>query len=79
MQGHWSDPWSETTTTEAKCPRACAPEQEKPPQKEAYALKLERSPAHWNQRKLTCSNEETAQPKINKSYILLKARNDYAY
>ena len=46
MQGHWSDPWSETTTTEAKCPRACAPEQEKPPQKEAYALKLERSPAH---------------------------------
>ena len=79
MQGTlvWSLVWDHDYWGQV-CPRACAPEQEKPPQKEAYALKLERSPAHWNQRKLTCSNEETAQPKINKSYIFLKARNDYA-
>ena len=38
-------------------PRACAPQQEKPPQWEAWPLKLEKIPG---------SNENPAQPKINK-------------
>ena len=39
------------------CPtRACAPQQEKPPQRAA--------PVHCNQRKPVRSNEDSAQPKI---------------
>ena len=31
------------TTTEARAPKACAPQQEKPPQREAHALQLEKA------------------------------------
>ena len=46
------------TTTEARVPRACAPQQEKPPQWEG--------PARHNERKPVPSNEDPTQPKINK-------------
>ena len=36
------------TTTEAHVPRACAPQQEKPPQWEARALQRGAAPAHHN-------------------------------
>ena len=37
-----------TTTTEACAPRACAPQQEKPPQREARAPQQRVAPAHRN-------------------------------
>ena len=46
------------TTTETHAPRACALQQEKPPQ-------LERAPAACSQRKPECWNEDPAQPKTN--------------
>ena len=36
------------TTTEARVPRACAPQQEKPPQWEAHAQQPSVAPAHHN-------------------------------
>ena len=46
--------------------RARAPQQEKPPQWEASALRLERSPCLLKLRKSQRSNEDPAQSKINK-------------
>ena len=46
------------------CPRAQAPQQEKPPQWEAHALHLESS-LRCHREKHTHSNEGPAQPKIN--------------
>ena len=37
-----------TTTNEARVPRACAPQQEKPPQWEAHTLQRKVAPAHRN-------------------------------
>ena len=54
------------TTTEARAPRARAPQEEKPPQWEAHALQRRVAPAHRNQRKPAHSNEDPMQPKINK-------------
>ena len=53
-------------TTEACAPRACAPQQEKPPRWEARALLQRVTPAQCNQRKPMHSNEDPTQPKINK-------------
>ena len=36
------------TTTEARAPRACALQQEKPPQREAHARQRRAAPAHLN-------------------------------
>ena len=46
-------------TIEARVPRACAPQQEKPPQRRV-------APAHRNWRKHARSKEDPTQPKINK-------------
>ena len=53
------------TTTEAHVPRACALQQEKPPQWEAHAPQRI-VPARHNQRKPANSNKDPMQPKINK-------------
>ena len=54
-------------------PKAHALQQEKPPQCEAQAPQLERSPLLAATRKEPgCSNKDPAQPKINKTrYTLL--------
>ena len=51
-------------TTEAHMPRACALQQEEPPQWEARAPQRRVAPAHRNYRKPMCSNEDPTQPKI---------------
>ena len=67
----WEDPTCcgatqpRATTTEACTPRARAPQQEKPPQWEAHAPQWRVTPAHRNERKPVCSNEDPTQPKIN--------------
>ena len=53
------------TATEARAPRACAPQQEKPPQGEACAPQRRVALARRNYRKLARSNEDPTQPKIN--------------
>ena len=55
-------------TTEACAARACALQQEKPPQWDAHTLQLESSPqsTRYNYRKSLSSNEDPVQPKINK-------------
>ena len=53
------------TTTEARVPGACAPQQ-KPPQWEARAPQWGVAPAHCNLRKPVRSNEDPTQSKINK-------------
>ena len=56
-------------TTEPMCLRAHSPQQEKPLQLqwEGYAPQLEKSPRTPQlEKKSTCSNEDPAQPKINK-------------
>ena len=40
-----------TATTEAHMPRACAPHQKKPPQREAQALQQRVTPAHHDWKK----------------------------
>ena len=52
----------EATTTEPSHPRACIPQQEKPPQREDHAPQPERSP---HSPQLEKSNEGPAQPQIN--------------
>jgi len=50
-------------TTEAREPRACAPQQEKPLQRESRTPQRRVTPAHQNSRKSSCSNEDPVQPK----------------
>ena len=50
-------------------PRTCAQQQEKPPQWEAHAPQLESSPYLLQLEKSLNSNEEAAQPKINKKFL----------
>ena len=50
-------------TTEALAPRACAPQQEKPPQWEARAPQRRVAPTHATRGKPTCKNEDLEQPK----------------
>ena len=65
--------WSpRATTTEARAPRARAPQLEKPPQWEAHAPQRRVAAAHHNYRKPTRSNEDPTQPKINKIKSLKK-------
>ena len=52
-------------TTEARVPRARAPQQKKPPQWEAHTLQQRVAPAR-HKKKLMCNNEEARQPKENK-------------
>ena len=54
------------TTTEAHALRDRAPQQEKPPQREARTPQGRVTPTRCNQRKPTRSNEDPTQPKINK-------------
>ena len=54
--------------TEACASRACALQREKPLQWESHALQWRVAP-HWNRRKPVCSNEDKAQPKINKTFF----------
>ena len=49
--------------TEAHAPRACALQQERPPQGEAHALQERHTPAHHNWRKPSSSNEDPVQPR----------------
>ena len=53
-------------STDARVPRACALQQENPPQWEARAPQWRVAPTHRNYRKPMHSNEDPAQPKINK-------------
>ena len=53
------------TTTEARVPRTCAPQQEKPPQRGAQVPPQKVAPNPHNHRKAVCSNEDLLQPKIN--------------
>ena len=46
------------------CPKACAPQQEKPPQWEACTLQLESSPCSPQLKKSLHSKKDPAQPKI---------------
>ena len=55
------------TTTEALAPRARAPQQEKPLQREAHAPQQRVAPARRNERKPARSNEDLAQPKKQKT------------
>ena len=63
-------------TTEAHAPRACAPQQEKPPQWEARAPQWRLAPARYNWRKLAHSNKDPMQPKTNK--FIKKKKDLYA-
>ena len=84
---HRFDPWSGkiphaaghlslcTTTTESMHPRAHALQQEKPPQWEAQALRLESSPHSPQLQKNPGSNKDSAQTKIKKWNYLKK--NDF--
>ena len=53
------------------CPRACALQQEKPPQCEAGAPQLESRPCSLQPEKSLHSIKDLAQPQIN-TYIILK-------
>ena len=53
-------------TTEPAFPRPCAPQQGKPPQREARTPPQGIAPTQHNQRKATRNNQDPAQPKINK-------------
>ena len=44
------------------CPRACDLKQEKPPQREIYALQLGSGPHSLQLEKSPCSNKDPAQP-----------------
>ena len=48
------------------CSRACALQQEKPPQPGAHRPQLESSPCSLQLEKSLCSNKDPAQPKVNK-------------
>ena len=52
-----------TLTTEARSPRACAPQRKETPQGEAHAP--QGAPARCNQRKSAQSNKDPAKTKIN--------------
>ena len=54
-------------------PRACALQQEKPPEWEAHTLQLESSPHSLQLEKSLHSNQDSVQPKINKySFFFFK-------
>ena len=64
----------------AHVPRACAPQQETPPQWEARALQRRVDPARRNWRKHERSNEHPMQPKIKiKKFIKKKKSNDLCH
>ena len=77
-KGHWFHPWfrkiphaSEqlspcATTAEARAPRACASQKEKPPQWEVCAPQLQSSSCSLQLEKSPHSSEDPAQPKISK-------------
>ena len=52
------------TPTEGCAPRACAPQEEKPPQSEARAQQQRVASICHNSA--TCSNRDPVQPKVNK-------------
>ena len=52
-------------TTENDVPRACAQQQEKSAQWEAFAPRPTVAPDHCNYRKPVLSNKDPVQPKIN--------------
>ena len=56
------------------CPRACAPQQEKPQQWEACSPQRRVAPARRNWRRPVHSNEDPKQPKINKEINLFKKK-----
>ena len=59
--------WSpHATVIKSKRPRACAPQEETPPQWEAHSLQLESSPCSPQLDKGLHSKEDPAQPKTNK-------------
>ncbi|XP_042105078.1 GATA zinc finger domain-containing protein 1 isoform X1 [Ovis aries] len=61
----WSQLSPRGTTSEARVPyRACAPQQETPPQREARAPQQGEGPAHHHQRKPPQSSEDPVQSKI---------------
>ena len=51
-----------------RCPRACAPQREKPLHWEARAPQLKSSPCSLQLQKNPCSIKNPAQPKINKIF-----------
>ena len=51
------------TITKACMPRACAPQQERPPQQEAWPLQRRVAPTHRNERKPVHSNEGQCSQK----------------
>ena len=55
------------TTTEARVPRACAPQQENHSNEEPVLCSWRVVPTLHNLRKLVGSKEDSAQPKINKA------------
>ena len=67
MQGTWvwslvqEDPTCHRATTEAHAPRACAPQQEKPPQGEAQAPQLQLPILARTRENPTHNNEDPAQ------------------
>ena len=54
-----------TATEPARC-RACAPQQEKPLQREALVLQVESSPCSPQLEKSPRSNKDPAQPKVSR-------------
>ena len=66
--------WGCYAATESWVPRAFAPHQEKPPQREAGTPKGRVADAHHNKRKPADGREDPLQPKINKinKYIKIK-------
>ena len=54
------------------CPRSHAPQQEKLLQREVHATQVESSPRSLQLEKSPCSNEDSAQTKINKQKCILK-------
>ena len=66
-----------TATAEPTCPRAYAPQQERPAQREARMIHLESSSCLPCLEKSLCSNEDAAQPR-NKRHVnkaILKKRS----
>ena len=51
-------------------PKACAPQREKPLQWEARALQWRVAPTRCKERKTECSNDNPAQPQINKGDVV---------
>ena len=58
-----------TTATEPGCPRACAPQQEKPQHEKPIYRNLRVAPTRHNQRKPSRSNEDPVQPLKRKCSI----------